>query len=262
MSAADPSARQRRRVLIVTAAGIALSLILIGLFLKSSRSPAEDRLNQAVVFLQTGRPREARTIFELIIRDFPASPQAAKAREYLGMPQPRPAVTDSPIEIRIEETQAPPRPMTPEDRLFHDAEMFYPRGAKTQEDLEQAVKRYTQFVDSFPESPRVADALYWIAQCQDHLGRSDRAVAAWKVFLRRCPGDGRVAEATFALGFIHHQALGRTAEGGKYFKQVIAKYPDSPEAEESRRILGIKSGKDEFPPPGETPTIVTAPGGM
>ncbi|HBL17962.1 MAG: hypothetical protein A2X36_06595 [Elusimicrobia bacterium GWA2_69_24] len=77
----------------------------------------------------------------------------------------------------------------------------------------------------------------------EDAGDKMRAVAAFERFLERRPADPRVPEASFRLGRLHAEVLGRCPEAVRYFE--AAARAEGPWAEPSR--LGLMTCPDFFP---------------
>jgi TolA-binding protein len=255
MAGTSPLAGAQRRVLIFTVAGVIVSLLIVGVIAKLSHDPAEDLWRRSASLLAEGRQAEAKPLLELLLRDYPNSEHAARARDLLG---------GGPIPPRAGESAA--------DRLFREARNFYPLGAGSRDDVLEAVTRYRIVVDSFPQEPVAREALYEMAQGLDQLGRYEESIKAWRKFESEFPTDGRAPEALYALGFIHYNQLGDAEMGRAYFNDLMRRYPASNAADAARVALGLSAtdtGLPESIAPGEAPAVASGrpsidhtPGGL
>lgn len=235
----------RRRFLAVAIA-IALALLLLGIVLMATRDPARDLWNEAAGQLALGHKDEAEALLQLLIDDHPRSRYAAQARAVLG---------------GAASPGAPDRPMTPAERLFRQAQNFYPLGGRTRADIREAARRYLAVADGFPEDPLAADALYEAAQCLDQVDDYAGACVAWQRLLVNYPRDARAPEALYALAYINIMEMNRPEEGRRYLAELEAKYPGSNAAEAARQNFAKADPRATTTAPDERPTIHTTPGG-
>ncbi len=237
-----PSSPSVLRAWILTAVSVALALAAVGAVLHFRRDPAEDLWQKAARLLAEGRAAEARPLLQVIAARHADSPRAEEARALLGQ-----AAGNLPGG-------------TPAERLFRQAQIFYPLGSGSRSDLEMAAERYLAVADSWPQDPLARDALFEAGQCYDHLGRADDAVKAWRRFLDRYPVDGRTPEVLYALGYLCYNSSGRPDEGRAYYEELIRRFPNTSSAEAARVALGRAGGESGAPPREGPPSILTEPG--
>lgn len=246
------------RTLLWVSASLIVALVVVGLFVQFRQDPAEAIWRQAAALVATGRTAEAEGLYEVILREHPESRFAPQAARLLGRSLPSPSAPSAPAH------------RSPADRLFQEARNFYPLGGSTPSDLEEATRRYLAVADSWPQDPLAREALFHAAQCLDHLGRTDEAVATWERLLERYPEDGRCAEALYALGFILETQRGDREGARARFAELERRFPES-SAAAAARALTVTGSTPRAGEPAATapagpapssgrPTVRTEPG--
>lgn len=77
------------------------------------------------------------------------------------------------------------------------------------EDYEAAIQAFTDFIESFGESPFVANATYWSGESLFNLGRLDEAKRLFESVLRDYPTSFRVEAARYRIALIELNARER-----------------------------------------------------
>lgn len=230
------------RVLLWVGIGIILALLSVGIAYKLLHDPAEEIWREAASLMAMGETARGRTLLELLARDYAMSPAGVRAISVLG-PQ-----------------AAGVHRGTPTERLYYEARNFYPLGARSANDLEEAVARYLSLADSYPTEPLTREALYEAAHALDHLGRPLETVRTWERFIAAYPDDGRVPEALYAIGYLYHFQLGEPAVAKARLAELISRYPESNAAVAAKLLLEQGSAAATAPPPSGPPSIYTTPG--
>lgn len=94
---------------------------------------------------------------------------------------------------------------------------------------------FRQLLQAYPDSPRAADALYFIGE-SFAADTPDSAVVYYQNVIGSHPGSTRVAASLFKLGLIAEQR-GNEAEARDYFERVVNEFPRSDEAALAREKL-------------------------
>jgi TolA-binding protein/outer membrane protein OmpA-like peptidoglycan-associated protein len=123
----------------------------------------------------------------------------------------------------------------------------------------QAVKRLS-LLDAFSQQKSAdrppAEALFLLAEVHNlNLGDYDKAMTLYQQVHDSFPTTDWAAKALFAKAWILRNMKSDTAAATPLLRQVIAEYPQTEYADESRRWLGLpvpKRPKKEVNPPAET----------
>jgi len=67
-------------------------------------------------------------------------------------------------------------------------------------------------------------------------GAYKQAIAEYRKLLEHYPDNAKVPEAMLKIG-LSYRELGKKSAARKQFAELIARFPDSPEAEEARKYL-------------------------
>lgn len=94
---------------------------------------------------------------------------------------------------------------------------------------------FRQLLQSYPDGPRAADALYFIGESFS-ADSPDSAVVYYQNVIGSHSGSTRVAPSLFKLGLIAEQR-GDEAEARAYFERVVGEFPRSDEAALAREKL-------------------------
>lgn len=240
------------RTLLWVSTALILALVAVGAVLHLRRDPAEGLWREAASLVASGHPAEARVIYETILRDHPESRFAPQASRILGLPAATPG------------GEIPPTHVGQTQKLYQEARNFYPLGSSTSSDLEEAAWRYRLLADSWPADPLARESLFQAAQCYDHLGRIDEAIACWELFLGRYPDDGRASEVLYALAYSLQTQRGDPEQAAARFQELERRYPESNAAAAARALRGgqdAAEGASTTAPgtPGR-PSVRTEPG--
>src|SRR2546426_11475641 len=90
-----------------------------------------------------------------------------------------------------------------------------------------------EFLRIFPTHERAPDALYYVGESFEQ-GAPDSAAAVYDQVVKNYPNSSRVASALYKLGLLAEQR-GDRATARKYYSRVIAGHPRSPEADPGRQ---------------------------
>ena len=180
-----------------------------------------DNLQQQVVALQelTGQSQQRLTELRGQLSDRMAAPPAAAAAQPAA---PAPGGAAAP----------PPAPAEPTaDQLLDASLQQLRRGSPG-----TARSGFAEFLRRFPDSPRVADALFFTGEAWSAERRGDSAQVAYRAVAERFPNSPRAASALYKLG-LAALAAGHNAEARTAFSQVVSRFPGSEEAALARERL-------------------------
>src|SRR3989454_4500912 len=114
------------------------------------------------------------------------------------------------------------------DQMYDLSLQQYRRGS-----LATARLGLREFLRVFPTHERAPDALYYVGESFEQ-GAPDSAAAVYDQVVKNYPNSSRVASALYKLGLLAEQR-GDRATARKYYSRVIAGYPRSPEADLARQ---------------------------
>ena len=163
----------------------------------------------------------------------PPDASAAAAGAPPGGPAPPEAAGAPPPNVAA--ATPPPRAANDgvaEQRAYDAALDFFKRG-----DYQGAINGFGSFVKTYPRSPLVASAQYWIGNAQ-YARRDYRAsIATQRQLLKEFPDNSKVPDAM--LNIASAQAdMGDSAAARRTLEELIAKYPKSDAGTRARQRLG------------------------
>jgi tol-pal system protein YbgF len=121
------------------------------------------------------------------------------------------------------------------DQAYDDAFILVRKG-----EYEKAISGFRDYLTKCPRHQSVANAYYWIGECQYSLERYQDAVTEFEGMLKNYPKSVNAGRAMYKLAR-SKQELGQKADAKKVFQQIIDQYPNTLEAEQSKdRIKEIK----------------------
>ena len=109
------------------------------------------------------------------------------------------------------------------------------------ENYAQAGRALTEFLESSPDSERVADARVLLGDCLLELGRFNEAISQYEDFIQLAPDHPRVPGAMLnqGLAFIELGTDKDLSAARVFLDDLIERFPDSPEAAKAQRKLQI-----------------------
>ena len=164
----------------------------------------------------------------------PPEPSAAAAGALPGGPA-GPSATGPGPAPNVAAATPPPRTANDgvaEQRAYDTALDFFKRG-----DYQGAINGFGSFVKTYPRSPLVASAQYWIGNAQ-YAKRDYRAsIATQRQLLKDFPDNSKAPDAM--LNIASAQAdMGDNGAARRTLEELIAKYPKSDAGTRARQRLG------------------------
>jgi len=91
----------------------------------------------------------------------------------------------------------------------------------------EAIETFRTLIGTYPESPKIGEAYFWIGECYFKLGDLHQAEQHYRVAVQKYPTSLYADYAVYSLGWIAYKkrAFHRAI---KFFKQCILSYPNSP----------------------------------
>jgi len=99
-----------------------------------------------------------------------------------------------------------------------------------------AAAGFANFLEQYPESKLVPDAIYWLGESYRSQGMNARAVQVWEMQSESFPKAGTTPKALLALGETY-RAMDNIPAAEKALKRLIASFPVSDEAQRAKLIL-------------------------
>lgn len=162
-----------------------------------------------------------------------------------------PVVVRKPPPTRTQpETEIIPRPADPviisgtthetssgrTDSLYEDEEYNLAKRYLDEGDLERAREGFKGFLAKYPSSKNADNAQFWIGETYYRERWYEKAIDEYSKVEEKYPNGNKVRAALLKMGYAF-AALGDKGSAKMLFKQLVAKYPDSSEAEVANKKL-------------------------
>jgi len=102
-----------------------------------------------------------------------------------------------------------------------------------------AVTAFTAFVQTYPDSDMTPNAQFWLGNAWYAQNKCKEAMEAQLTLLREWPDSTRAPDANLVIANCQRDMKNPAAEQGT-LREIIARYPGSPVANEAKKRLGIK----------------------
>jgi len=102
--------------------------------------------------------------------------------------------------------------------------------------LQDAVQKFSDFIRTYPQHPKAAEAQFWMAEAEYHLGHFDAALNGYKLAIASA-ATGKRAESMYGIGWSYFK-LGNYQKAIEAFEQLIASYPDGSMSFDARLRIG------------------------
>ncbi len=103
---------------------------------------------------------------------------------------------------------------------------------------QDAKKAFRNFIKEHPTSPRVANAHFWIGECEYRLSRYEEAILEYNKVINKYPKSNKVPDALLKQGFAFAK-LGDKESARILLKRIIKNYPNTPQAKAAKRQLKL-----------------------
>ena len=154
------------------------------------------------------------------LRHFESTDEAAKEEA-------APASGGSPAGVVSTDSSDP----VAENRAFEAAYGLFKAGRYT-----NAVKAFHEFLKKYPDSVHVPNAIYWLGNTKFALKDYKGALGFYQKFLDVSPTSPKAADVLLKMAECQ-QGLKQKAVAKKTLKQLIAKYPTSEAAAKAKKLL-------------------------
>ncbi len=139
-----------------------------------------------------------------------------------------------------EESKRQPTPQTPGcayrnsltskvASLFKGAEAYEKRGKYLflNRRYQEAIETFFHLIETYPESPRVGEANFWIAESYFQMDDMAKATRYYRMTVRQYPSSSYADYAVYSLGWIAYRQKSFD-QAAKLFRQGVLSYPTSP----------------------------------
>jgi len=99
-----------------------------------------------------------------------------------------------------------------------------------------AVKAFREFLNKYPDSVHVPNAIYWLGTAKLALRDYKGALGFYKSLLKSSPNTPRAADAMLNIAECQ-QELKQTKSARNTLKELVAKYPTSEAAAKAKKLL-------------------------
>ncbi len=117
------------------------------------------------------------------------------------------------------------------DTLYKKGLDLYKQGR-----FHDAKKAFSAFIRENSSSPKVANAHFWIGECEYKLQRYEEAILEYQKVLSNFPKSNKVPDALLKQGLAFLQ-LGDSESARIVLKKLIRKFPRSPQASVAKKQL-------------------------
>jgi len=101
---------------------------------------------------------------------------------------------------------------------------------------EKAIAAFKGFLKSYPESDLADNAHFWIGECLRTLGKYEEAILAYQRVINGYPKGNKVPSAMLHQGFAFEKIKDKTT-ANLVFKKLVKQFPGTKEAEIARKRL-------------------------
>ena len=103
---------------------------------------------------------------------------------------------------------------------------------------QEAKKAFRDFIKQHPNSPMVANAHFWIGECEYRLSRYEEAILEYNKVISKFPKSNKVPDALLKQGFAFAK-LGDKESARILLQKLIKNYPRTPQAKAAKRQLRL-----------------------
>jgi len=195
----------------------------------------------------------SKVVYEEFGRTAPSTPAPAAAED-VYVPAPPSVGSDASngdaANLETAQTMPPPsQPAPPEEPEAMLEEPSTPAGNPTldykraqdayiDEDYEQALRLYDDFLEKYPANEQAKSALFWKGGSQMKLQRYSEAINTYEQLIQDYSGDtDKVPSAMFNQA-VAHINTGNRSRAVEILNTIVERYPDTLAAERARKALG------------------------
>jgi tol-pal system protein YbgF len=123
------------------------------------------------------------------------------------------------------------QPPVPEEKQVSQEEQLYDLtlSAYREEEYEEALAGFKNFLEKFPKSELADNAQFWIAECHMALKQYEQAILAYQDVIKKYPKGNKVPNAMLRQALAFYEIKDKVSSK-LLLRRLIKKYPDSSEA--------------------------------
>ncbi len=103
---------------------------------------------------------------------------------------------------------------------------------------QEAKKAFRDFIKQHPNSSMVANAHFWIGECEYRQSRYEEAILEYNKVISKFPKSNKVPDALLKQGFAFAK-LGDKESARILLQKLVKKYPHTPQAKAAKRQLRL-----------------------
>jgi tol-pal system protein YbgF len=107
-----------------------------------------------------------------------------------------------------------------------------------QKKYEDAKKTLKTYIEKHPHDKRVANAYFWMGECEYNLQRFEEAILEYQKVISDYPQSNKVPDSLLKQGMAFRE-LGDRESAKILFDKLIKKYPNSPQASVAKKKLQL-----------------------
>ncbi len=189
------------------------------------------RLNGLVDQLKYNQEREESELAQLKAEIQATVEKVGKTTQQL-VQRPGQEASAKVVETEKEVRPQPPKPQEPQDLYKEGLKLFK---MKKYQDAKAA---FRDFIKEHPNSPMVANAHFWIGECEYKQSRYEEAILEYNKVISKFPKSNKVPDALLKQGFAFAR-LGDRESARILLKRLIKNYPRTPQAKAAKRQLKL-----------------------
>lgn len=98
----------------------------------------------------------------------------------------------------------------------------------------EALEHYQSFLDEYPKSNKVPEALYAMGSIYQNQKEFPKAVDVYKQIAKEYPEHATASSASFLVGFIYNNDLKNLGAAKAAYEEFLQRYPSSPMASSAK----------------------------
>lgn len=170
-----------------------------------------------------------------------ALPAVSAAADSYGLPQETTTVqhVTAPSEDTWGKADPQPQEMTPQKDIslaLLDAGL----NAFNARNYDSAERSFSDFLKNYPNHSQTADAMYYLAECDFQRNRFSEAAIAYDDVITKFPSSS-VAPGAYLKQALSFSKLNNSEAAKARMRELVAKFPQSPEAARARSFLKTNS---------------------
>jgi tol-pal system protein YbgF len=199
-----------------------LLLVLPSVSLSAKAAPPAPADNEKAGKTETGKITEANPTLSFSAPMVTASPATGTTRV---------TSADGKRGFEIREIKDNGQPVDDAAAAYKEAQSAY-----IHSNWEEALDKFTRYLEQYPDAENAANAQFWKAKCLFSLNRHEEAITEFEAVRTAYPASNKVPYAMHQEAICHHR-LGQTERAVELLQEVARDYPSTPVAEQAKRDL-------------------------